>query len=176
MLVATIPSLLVYPYLPFISLISDQVLHRGAAGYGWLASMAGWGSIAGLFVIAMLRSPRHRGLVMMLSFFLYAGAVFAFAQSTNFYLSCFFLIVAGVFTSVSNVLNNTLIQIAVRDEVRGRVMAVWQMSQGLQPLGALPMGILVATHGVQVGLGAFMVVAMVSFAVFTLCWGSVRRM
>ncbi len=175
-LVATIPSLLVYPYLPFISLISDQVLHKGAAGYGWLASMAGWGSIAGLFVIALLRSPRHRGLVMMLSFFLYAGAVFGFAQSTDFYLSCFFLVVAGVFTSVSNVLNNTLIQIAVPDSVRGRVMAVWQMSQGLQPLGALPMGILVATHGVQVGLGAFMLAAMACFVVFTLCWGSVRRM
>ncbi|RLT27301.1 MAG: MFS transporter [Chloroflexi bacterium] len=175
-LVATIPSLLVYPYLPFISLISDQVLHRGAAGYGWLASMAGWGSIGGLLVIAMLRSPRHRGLVMMLSFFLYAGAVFAFAQSTNFYLSCFFLVVAGVFTSVSNVLNNTLIQIAVPDSVRGRVMAVWQMSQGLQPLGALPMGLLVATHGVQVGLGAFMLAAMACFVLFTLCWGTVRRM
>jgi hypothetical protein len=113
---------------------------------------------------------------MMLSFFLYAASVLAFAQSTNFNLSCFFLVVAGVFTSVSNVLNNTLIQIAVRDEVRGRVMAVWQMSQGLQPLGALPMGILVASHGVQVGLGAFMVTAMACFAVFTLCWGSVRRM
>ena len=46
------------------------------------------------------------------------------------------------------------------------------MSQGLQPLGALPMGILVAQQGVQFGIGLFMVAATLAFVVFTLCWGS----
>jgi MFS family permease len=175
-LVATIPSLLVYPYLPFLSLVSRDVLGRGAQGYGMLASMAGWGSILGLLALAFLQRVPRKGLVMMVSFMLYTALVFAFAQSTTYFLSLLFLALAGIFTSLANALNNTLLQTHVRNELRGRVMSVWQLGAGLQPLGALPMGLLVARYGVQVGMGSFMVVALIAFALFTFGWTSVRRM
>jgi len=56
------------------------------------------------------------------------------------------------------------------------VMAVWQMSHGLQPLGSLPMGLLVAAAGPSIGIGSFMIAATVIFTIFAVVWGSVRRM
>lgn len=107
---------------------------------------------------------------------MYALLVIGFAWSEVFYLSLAFLAAACIFHSVGRVLGNTLIQLAAPNEMRGRVMSVWQMSHGLQPLGSLPMGLAVARFGPQLGLGMFMVAAFVSFIVFTLTWPSVRRM
>jgi hypothetical protein len=54
-------------------------------------------------------------------------------------------------------------------------MSVWQLGSGLQPLGTLPMGILVEHYGPAFGVGSFMVVAMTALCLFTIFWGSVRR-
>lgn len=174
--VTAIPSVLIVPYIPFMAVISEQVLGRGPEGFGLLASMLGWGSILGLFLLAFLGDIRRKGLVMLGCETMYALLVIGFAWSEVFYLSLAFLAAAGIFHSVGRVLGNTLIQLAAPNEMRGRVMSVWQMSHGLQPLGSLPMGLAVARFGPQLGLGMFMVAAFVSFIVFTLTWPSVRRM
>ncbi|RIK46174.1 MAG: MFS transporter, partial [Chloroflexi bacterium] len=44
-------------------------------------------------------------------------------------------------------MNNTLIQMSVSDEMRGRVMAVYLMTWGLMPFGTLPMGALADAFG-----------------------------
>ena len=113
---------------------------------------------------------------MLGCFMLYASFLFLFAQSHVYLLSLAALTAAGVFNSVAMVLNNTLIQLAVRNDIRGRVMSVWQISGGLQPLGSLPMGILVTRYGPSIGIGSFMAAAVLIFALFTFGWASVRRM
>jgi MFS family permease len=176
MIVHTIPTLLVVPYLPFLALVSRDVLGRGAQGYGALASMAGWGALLGLGLLAFMGDPRRKGLLMLGCFFVYVSSVLVFAVSRNYALSLLALGIGGVFSSVSFALNNTLLQIASPNEVRGRVMSVWQFTAGLQPLGALPMGILIQRYGPALGMGSFMVAALVAFGLFTMAWGSVRRM
>jgi len=43
--------------------------------------------------------------------------------------------------------NNTLIQMNITDEVRGRVMSVYMMTFGLMPLGTLPAGAIAESMG-----------------------------
>jgi MFS family permease len=174
--VSAIPALLIFPYLPFIALVSRDVLHTGPTGYGLLTSMLGWGSIVGMFCLAMFRDPPHKGRLMLGGFLGYAGLLIVFSQSRSFVLDLAVLGIAGIFFSIAQALNNTLIQLATRNEIRGRIMAVWQMSAGLQPLGALPLGFLITHYGVQVGIGSFMVSATIAFLLFSLLWSSVRRM
>jgi len=176
MIVHTIPTLLVVSYLPFLALVAKDVLGRGAEGYGALASMAGWGAVIGLGVLAFLGDPRRKGWLMLGCFMVYIGGVLVFSFSHNYVLSLAALGIGGVFSSVAFALNNTLLQIASPNEVRGRIMAVWQVTAGLQPLGALPMGLLIQWYGPEIGMGSFMIAALLSFAVFTAVWGSVRRM
>ena len=174
--VGAIPSLFVYPYIAFLPVISEDVLGRGAQGFGLLASMLGWGSILGLFILAYGGRRLARGWVMLTCFVVYTLLLTAFASSTVYVLSLSLLAVAGIFHAIAMALNNTLLQLAVRNDLRGRVMSVWQMSHGLQPLGSLPMGMLIASQGTQIGLGSFMVFATIAFLVMAALWGSVRRM
>jgi MFS family permease len=174
-LISTIPSLLVYPYIPFLKVVSDQVLDRGTAGFGWLSSMMGWGSLIGLFFLAYLGTAKHRGALMIGCFTLYAALLVGFAASSNFYLSLAILATAGIPHGVAMALNNTLIQQHTSNELRGRVMAVFQVSHAVQPLGSFPMAFAISAYGAQIGIGIFMVAALVAFLIFAMLWGSVRR-
>jgi len=174
--VHAVPSFLVYPYIPFLAIIAEDVLGGGATEFGFLSSAMGWGSIVGLFLLAFMGNRQHKGWIMLGCFLIYTTMLIGFSASTNLYVSLAILATAGIFHSIAMALNNTLIQLAVRNEMRGRVMAVWQMTQGLQPLGSFPMGLLIAAVGPQIGIGSFMVTATVAFVLVIALWGSVRRM
>ena len=174
--VHSIPPLLILPYLPFIAMISRDVLHTGATGYGVMISMVGWGTIVGMLALAVVGDPKRKGLWMMVGFLGYSSLLIAFSFAPTFVLAIACLGIAGIFFSIAQALNNTLIQMAAGNEVRGRVMAVWQMSGSLQPLGALPMGFAIAAWGPQLGIGAFMATATVAFLAFLMLSPSVRRM
>ncbi|MCC6238002.1 MAG: MFS transporter [Dehalococcoidia bacterium] len=173
---STIPSLLVYPYIPFLKVVSETVLFRGTAGFGWLSSMMGWGSLIGLFFLAYIGSAKNRGRLMIVCFLLYTVLLVGFAASSNYYLSLLILASAGIPHGVALALNQTLLQQHIPNELRGRVMAVFQLSQAVQPIGSLPMAAAIEYWGAQVGIGIFMVTALVGFVLFGLTWGSVRRM
>lgn len=173
---STIPSLLIYPYIPFLKIVSEDVLHRGNAGFGMLSSMMGWGSLIGLFALAYVGGARNRGLLMLGGFLAYAVILLGFSASSNYVLSLSILATAGIFHSVAMALNNTLLHQVTRNEMRGRVMAVNQMSHGVQAFGSFPMAFAISAWGAQAGIGAFMAMASVAFLVFLLAWGSVRRL
>ena len=174
--ISTIPSLLIYPYIPFLKIVSEDVLHRGNAGFGMLSSMMGWGSLLGLFALAYLGSARNRGWLMVGCFLAYALILVGFSASSNYALSLSILATAGIFHSVAMALSNTLLHQVTRNEMRGRVMAVNQMSHGVQAIGSFPMAFAISAWGVQAGIGVFMAMASVAFVVFILVWGSVRRL
>ncbi|MQC48402.1 MAG: MFS transporter [Chloroflexi bacterium] len=173
---STIPSLLVFSYLPFLKVVSEDVLDRGNTGYGLLSSMGGWGSLVGLLALASMANMRHRGWWMLGGYLAYTLLLIVFSWSANFYFSMALLVVAGIFFSISSTLNNTLLLQLSPSEMRGRVMSVNQMAHGVQPLGAFPMAFAVSAFGVQVGLGIFMIAATVAFVIFAAVWTSVRRL
>ncbi len=174
--ISTIPSLLIYPYIPFLKIVSEDVLHRGNAGFGMLSSMMGWGSLLGLFALAYLGSARNRGWLMLGCFLAYALILVGFSASSNYALSLSILATAGIFHSVAMALSNTLLHQVTRNEMRGRVMAVNQMSHGVQAIGSFPMAFAISAWGAQIGIGSFMAMASVAFVIFILAWGSVRRL
>lgn len=173
---SVIPSLLIYPYIPFLKVVSEEVLHRGNAGFGMLSSMMGWGSLVGLFTLAWLGNVQGRGRMMLFGYICYGTLLIGFAASSNYALSLSILALAGVFHSVAMTLNATLLLEIAPGEMRGRVMAVNQMSHGVQPIGSLPMAFAVSAYGPQLGIGMFMAAATVAFVVFLVAWTSVRRM
>jgi MFS family permease len=61
-----------------------------------------------------------------------------FALSRSFWLSVFLLLPVGYFIMLQMSSSNTLIQVMVPDELRGRTMAVYSMMfMGMAPVGAL---------------------------------------
>ncbi len=152
---AGLPSLLVYPYVQYIPVFADKVLHTGPGGFGFLASAVGYGSIVGAILAANLTNLKRRGPILVWTTFAYMSLVTAFAISNVYWLSFSLLVVAGVANSTYLMLNQVMIQLVVDDEYRGRVLSLYVMVSGLTPFSALLMGGLIDAFGAQVTVACF---------------------
>jgi MFS transporter, DHA1 family, staphyloferrin A biosynthesis exporter len=147
LLVTLLPSLLVYPYVSFMQVFAEDVYHVGAGGYGILFTGVGFGSIAGAAWVASHASFRRSGWMMLLTDIIYMLCIVAFALSPYFYLGFFFLILAGVANSIYNTYDQTLLQLNISDDYRGRVLSLYLTLSAVTPIGSLAMGAMISSFG-----------------------------
>ncbi len=147
LLVTMVPSLLVYPYVGFMPVFAKNVLHAGAAGNGILLTAVGFGSIAGAAWVAGHTSFRRRGWAMLLANTVYMVCIAAFALSHLFVVAFGFLVLAGVANSIYNTYNQTLLQLNVSNEYRGRVLSLYLTLSAITPMGSLAMGLMIDRFG-----------------------------
>ena len=174
LIVAGIGPMIVWPYLQMLP-VFVEILGRGPSAYGVLATAAGWGSLIGLAALISVGDIQRRGRVVLVMQLTYIFLVAAFAQSRGFELSLALLFAAGIFLVVSTTLTNTLFQIVVTDEYRGRVMSLYTMSTGFQFIGALPMGLAISTWGAPAGVTLFMVVGGITTLAVAILSPALRR-
>jgi MFS family permease len=154
-LLASIPTLFVFPYISFLSVFARDVLDIGPQGMGMLLAASGFGAVFGsLFVASRPGTQSGRLLTVQTALYGVVVIVFAFTRFLPLGLSMLFL---GGFlgSSVFNA-NSSLIQHRIEDSIRGRVMGIYMLTWGLMPLGAMPMGLLGSHIGIPeaVSLGA----------------------
>jgi MFS family permease len=154
-IMAGLPSVLVYPYVQFIPVFASRVLHTGSLGFGFLASAVGYGSIIGALIAANLTGIKKRGQILVWTTFIYMLFVTLFAVSNVYALSFSLLVVAGIANSVYLMFNQVMIQLIVDDAYRGRVLSLYVMVSGLTPFSALLMGALIDRFGAQVTVASF---------------------
>ena len=150
-----LPSLLVYPYVQYIPVFAEDVLHVGSVGFGFLASAVGYGSVVGALIAANLTRLTKRGQIHVWTTCVYIALVTAFALSNVFALSFTLLVVAGIANSIYLMFNQVMVQLIVDDEYRGRVMSLYVMTNGVTPFSALLMGALIGLFGAQVTVACF---------------------
>ena len=95
-----------------------------------------------------------------------------FSQSTWYFASMAFLAGLGFFQYLFRVGNNTLIQTMVPDALRGRVMSIYMLDNGLTPLATMAISYLIHIWSPS---GAYTVIALVSLALALLQLGFFRR-
>ena len=172
---AGLPSLLVYPYVQFIPVFASDVLHVGSVGFGFLASAVGYGSIVGALIAANLTRLQKRGQILVWTTFVYMALVTAFALSNLYALSFALLVVAGIANSIYLMFNQVMVQLIVDDEYRGRVLSLYVMTSGITPFSALLMGALIDIFGPQVTVACFTGLASVIVLVIGITSSRLRR-
>jgi predicted MFS family arabinose efflux permease len=127
------------PATALLPLFAADVFHRGAGSYGALATSFGLGAVTGALLLGRMGnriSPR------VVSWALVAvGATLTLFGSISVYpagLVLIFLYGVAFLLFVSG--NNSDVQLAVDERVRGRVLSIWMLSLG----AALPLGSLLA--------------------------------
>lgn len=175
-IINSIPNLLIYPYIGMMPLFAERVLNVGSGGYGVLLTAAGFGSIPGGLIVANMSESKWKGRLMGAAALLYMGMVMAFSQSELFPLSFGILVIAGLGWSVMVTLNQTLLQMNVGDEFRGRMLALFTMANGFTPFGALAMGATASAWGVQSTVFFFALAGFTCAAILGLGSARVRRL
>jgi MFS family permease len=140
-LLVAIGSLLAIPYLTFVPYFARDVLGSDESGLGILMACSGAGAFLGAINIAYLTLIRRRGFfVVRASAGLYVSII-AFTFSRNFYLSGFFLTLAGYCMIISVATINSSLQHLAENQMRGRVMSIYSTAfLGLPPIGCLIAG------------------------------------
>ena len=167
MLLLGLVSLTGMPYAVLMPVFADQILHRGSSGLGILMGASGFGAFLGAFSLAVRRGWRGLGTWVAYSSAGFGIALIAFAFSRWFPLSILLLVPVGFSMMVEMASSNTLLQMMVPDELRGRVMAVYSMMfMGMAPIGALLAGTLAGRWGAPMTVAVGGAVCAVGALVF----------
>jgi MFS family permease len=156
-----------YNFSIVLPLLARFVLNTDAGGFGALSSFLGIGSFIAAMTTAYTRNVTMRRLFIgSAAFSVLLGAV---AISPDFGLSAVLLVALGFSGIIFATSSNTLLQLIVPDELRGRVMSLnILLFMGSTPIGGLLIGVLSKAIGVSATLllCAVLCLAGVLFAVF----------
>ncbi len=166
---AFLMTLLGFSIVGFLPVFVQQVFQQGPKTYQLLLICSGAGSVTGGLIVAWLGNLKHQGRIALLTMTALGGMITAFALSKWLPLSCAMLFTAGMATMGSASMLLTTVQLVVSDEMRGRVMSVYNLAfRGGMPIGNLLMGsLLIPLFGIApavAGAGS----ALVALALFFL--------
>jgi MFS family permease len=138
-------------------IFADKILHSGgqelasligshdlgAVRLGILMGAAGVGALLGALTLAARSGVKGLSRWVATCCAGFGVSLMLFSFSKSFWLSVILLLPVGYFVMLQMASSNTLIQVMVPDELRGRVMSVYSMMfMGLAPLGSLMGGAL----------------------------------
>jgi len=130
-----------------VTIIARDVLGAGPQGLGSLLSALAAGALAGMLSMVVFHTEQ-RGRVILVTGTLYSLLLIGFGLSGSLALSLALLFVLGLLDSIWSVSRNTVVQLAVPDEIRGRAMsAVILVTRGSTPLGHFNSGLLASLIG-----------------------------
>jgi len=174
---AAIPTVLAMPFMQMIPVIARDELGSGSAGLGLLMTASGVGALAGSLTVAALSTRlRSFGHLQIVTAALFGIMVTLFAFSPWMPLSLVLIAITSGVSAVYMSLNNTILQMSVSDEFRGRVLSVYLMTWGLMPFGTLPMGALADAYGAPIAVATGGIASTLLVLVIALRVPGVRSM
>lgn len=139
-----------FPYISFLPVYARDILKTGETGLGILMGCAGAGAFAGATGLALKGNISRKGVVMAAAGITFSVALLIFSFSKSIWLSYAMLFFVG-FGAINMIATaNSLLQLMVPDELRGRVMSSFTtMFLGMAPLGNFAVGSLAHYVGTQ---------------------------
>ncbi|HET6596921.1 MAG TPA: MFS transporter [Anaerolineales bacterium] len=124
---------------------------------GLLLSAVGVGALTGAFLVASLSETARRGRMLTLGNLCLPFFLLIFVNSHSMAFSLVVMLFVGMSHVFQNSMANTLLQLNVPDQLRGRVMSLYALvSNGMMNLGGLQAGFMADWLGapLSIGLGA----------------------
>jgi MFS family permease len=169
-------SVVGFSYLTLLPVFAQDVLNIGAEGFGGLLAAQGVGALIAAFSLAFKGDNLPKGKMLVGSRALLGLAILLLSFSRQTSISVIALIFAGFGLISQLALTNTLIQLIVPDELRGRVLSsyTWALG-GFFPIGSLLIGYLGdlvgATTAVQISAIASLLLTVLGSLLFRETWG-----
>jgi predicted MFS family arabinose efflux permease len=157
------------PYLMIMPVYAREVLNGGAEAYGSLMTAVGVGAVFGGIVMTRRESVKGLGSHMSKSVFGFVIMLVLLAINSHYVMALILLGIAGFFMVMAMIGSQTLVQTALPEDIRGRVMSIYGMiSVGFLPFGSLLSGAIAEQYGVRMTLLINAGVCALATAYFTL--------
>lgn len=182
-LIVTIPSFFGFPFGQQMPVFASDIL-RGAqdtstdvaARNSLLITAQGLGALIAAGMLALFSQIRRKGLALVVGQIAFALALIGFSFSRQAGLAAGLLVVVGWGTVTQLALTNTLIQLAVPDELRGRVISTYFWAQSaVAPFGSLAIGFLAQQLGAPVAVRIGGVICLLGYVVAHMLKPTVRN-
>ncbi len=131
-------------------IFAKDILKGDAHTLGFLMSAAGVGAICGALFLTKRKSIGLLKRIVSFTGILLGTGMICFAISRSLPLSLLFIAIAGLSQMMHTACTNTLLQLHVDDDKRGRVMSFYTVClQGTMPFGSLLAGAIAGIIGGQ---------------------------
>ncbi|MBI4300790.1 MAG: MFS transporter [Chloroflexi bacterium] len=134
-------------YQVLLPVFAVDVLHVGASGLGTLLSAVGIGGLLGSLALAFLGDFEKKTMLLAGSCLALAAGLIFFSAVHVYALTLVGLGVVGFAGITYMATNNTIVMVTAGQQMRGRVMSLNTLGFGLQPMLALPVGIMADNLG-----------------------------
>jgi MFS family permease len=150
---------------------AQEVLHLGSGGYGLLASSIAAGGMIASFALLYLPDPVFKGRWIIVGGAMFGLGTILLGMSNHFLLSVFALALVGASDQFSSVLRNTLHQLSLPNELRGRLTAINMIFTKSGPrLGELEAGLTAAWIGLTPSIIFGGVACLISVGLIVYCY------
>jgi predicted MFS family arabinose efflux permease len=157
-----------FSHMSALPLFAQDVLATGPTGLGTLNAALSVGGAVAVALLSLLPEKGRRQPLLSTIFLVYGLSILVLAATRGLGVAAAVLLVMGFCAGAFDLLQQTLIQISVPNEQRGRAVGLWVLSLGSAPIGHLEMGMLIAALGVPIALlinGALTVAAATTLLV-----------
>ncbi|MGA8258651.1 MAG: MFS transporter [Arenicellales bacterium] len=167
LLLLTLIGLVGMPYSVLLPIIASRTLHGGPHTLGFLMGAMGVGALGGALHLASRRSVVGLGGLIPLAAGTFGVSLIALGLSRSVVLSLLVMVSTGAGFMTHMASSNTLIQTLVREDMRGRVMALYTMAfMGMAPFGSLAAGAVAARIGAPQTILACGIICVLGALVF----------
>jgi predicted MFS family arabinose efflux permease len=138
-------SLFALSYVTLLPIFADWYFQAGPSGYGVLSAAHGVGALFGTLTVATIAHRiRRPGTVLLTGAACLGVLLMIFSRSPSLGAALPVLVLVGFSNTFYLTQVSTLLQQAVPDQLRGRVMSIYSLCWNLLPLGGLLSGVLAA--------------------------------
>jgi len=175
MSLTAIAEVLGFSHQALLPSLARDVLQVGPEGLGVMTAARQVGGLAGIAFTSGLGGARY-GPLFLSVIIGFGASLVALGFAPSFTVVLLILVGANALGAVTDVLAQTLIQLAVPSGLRGRAGGAWVVSIGMAPLGQFQVGALASLFGVSAALGVNGVALMAVGAAAALLVPKLRRL
>ncbi len=166
-----------FPYISFLPVYARDILQTGERGLGILMGCAGAGALTGAVSLAFRGDTSRKGVIMAISGTGFSIALLIFSISKTVWLSYLMIFLMGLGAISQIATANTMLQLSVPDELRGRVMSAFTtMFLGMAPLGNFTVGSLAHYAGTQTALFVSACFCLVGTLLVVICKSEILKL
>jgi MFS family permease len=145
-----VTGLLVLPFTTLTPVFAKDIFKGSAATLGVLDGVIGLGAFVGALFLASLKQGTNLPQVLAKNTFLFGIGLLLFSLTNNFTIALLFLLLGSFGMMSVRTITNTIVQVNVHNEFRGRVISIYLMVlTSSVPIGSLLVGSISHYIGVQ---------------------------